>query len=97
VLADSSGGWLKLRDRHGRCKAVGIPSSQPGRFYVVTREHCDCQDWRPHQRRPCKHMQALAIAIARRQAELPASVVVDGLEQMARDRGADIFNRFEGD
>ena len=101
ALAERSGSWLKLRDSKGHCKAVGIPSSRgDGRYYIVTRDQCDCEDQRRHPGHPCKHRQALEIAIARRQPELPARVVVDGLSEMVRQRACrydDIFKCFEGD
>jgi predicted nucleic acid-binding Zn finger protein len=100
-IADRAGSWLRIRDVAGHCKAVGILSSRGDRFYVVTRQHCDCEDWRRHQWQPCKHMQALELAIARRQTpQLPASVVVDSLSEMVRQRGArydDIFSHVEGE
>lgn len=95
-LADQSGQWLRLR-RDGRCVAVGIPSSQPGRYYRVTRTSCECEDWQRRQL-ACKHMQALEVAIVR-QAEKPrpATDVVEGLAAMVRDRYAEIFEPFYGD
>src|SRR5262249_32977129 len=84
AIADGAAGWLKLRTRDGRCWAVGIPWSRGDRYYVVTREHCDWEDWRRHQPNPCKHIAALEIAAARRrQPPLPASIVIDGLRAMA--------------
>lgn len=85
ALADRSGEWIPLRS-NGRCMAVAIPSSQPNRYYRVTRRGCECQDWLRHQPRPCKHLAALEIAIVRRQPELPARAVVDGLAEMVRQR-----------
>jgi len=99
AIADGANSWIKLRDRDGRCRAVGIPSSRgDGRYYIVMRDRCDCEDQRRHPGHACKHRQALEIAIARRRAEVPARVVVDGLSEMVRQRAArydDIFKRLE--
>lgn len=107
ALADKSGAWIKVRDDAGHCKAVGIPSSQPDRYYLVTRDNCDCQDFLRH-RRACKHMQALEIAIARKAvaAPEPLSSAPSGLERILSTTppkyetnhvGDDFWRRFEGD
>jgi len=88
ALADSSASWPKLRDRDGRCKAVCVPSSKPGRYYVVTRTSCECPDQQRHPGLVCKHRLALEIVLARRQSQpLPASALLEGLQQMLEHRG----------
>jgi hypothetical protein len=92
AIADGAGQWLRIRDQNGHCKAVGIPSSRGDRFYIVTRESCDCEDWRRHQPNPCKHIAALEIAAARRRRpQLPASIIIDGLQAMLARRYEQIF------
>jgi len=64
--------WLKCHTADG-AKAYGIPSTcQPGRFYLVTSEACDCEDFKRHGLTPgrvgvtglhtaCKHVLAVRL------------------------------------
>lgn len=57
-LAADAGQWIKCRTSDGR-KAYGVPSSKPGRYYLVTRYSCDCKDAEfGHE---CKHMLAVRL------------------------------------
>ncbi len=87
LLAADAGQWLRPdRPIAGR-RAVGIPSQRTrGLYHWTDGETCSCYDFRRRQL-PCKHVIAHKLdAIARRTQPQPASVVVEGLEQMARDR-----------
>jgi hypothetical protein len=58
ALAADSGQWIKCRDQRGH-KAYGVPSSQAGRYYLVTRTSCDCKDAQfGHE---CKHRLAVRL------------------------------------
>jgi hypothetical protein len=58
VIAAEAGQWLRCRGRDGR-KAYGIPSStRNGRYYLTTRETCDCPD---AHRETCKHILAVRL------------------------------------
>ena len=62
-IAAGAGQWLKCRTTDGM-KAYGIVSScQPGRFYLVTAEYCDCPDAQRHAA-PCKHQLAVKLHVA---------------------------------
>jgi len=84
ALADQAGQWLKCRTAAGH-KAYGIRSSRDANHvYFVTQTSCDCFD---SQRHVCKHQVAVLIHCARVAGKpMPASDVVDGLEQMAAER-----------
>lgn len=63
-IAAGAGQWLKCRTADG-VKAYGIASScQPGRFYLVTAERCDCQDAQRHPGLACKHILAVRLHVA---------------------------------
>jgi hypothetical protein len=58
AIATDAGQWLKCKTRDGR-KAYGVPSSQPGHYYLVTRTSCDCKDAQfGHE---CKHRLAVRL------------------------------------
>ena len=71
-IAASAGQWLKCRSVDGQ-KVFGVPSQcQPGRYYLVTCQSCDCQDFRRNglsgarlghsgEHRPCKHVLAVRL------------------------------------
>jgi predicted nucleic acid-binding Zn finger protein len=59
ALATDAGQWLKCRARDGR-KAYGVPSSEPGRYYLTTRQHCTCPDF-SKRALPCKHILAVQL------------------------------------
>lgn len=85
ALAADAAQWLKCRTTDGR-KAYGIPSSVPGRYYLVTRYTCDCYDARRHE---CKHQLAV---------RLHCEYVAEqrhGLRLV--EQADDIFARFEQD
>src|ERR1700737_4035912 len=87
AIADQAGQWLKCRATDGR-KAYGVPSQRtPGRYYLTTQSSCSCEDQRRHPAIACKHRIGVAIHCARvAGTPMPASDVVDGLEQMVSDR-----------
>jgi hypothetical protein len=69
ALATDAGQWLKCRARDGR-KAYGVPSSEAGRYYLVTRGHCTCPDFSKRGFiQPCKHMLAVQLHCELVQAE----------------------------
>ena len=84
ALATDSGQWLKCKTRDGR-KAYGVPSSQPGRYYLVTRTSCDCYDARRHE---CKHMLAV---------RLHCELVAEQRQVANAEKYDDIFKRFDYD
>jgi hypothetical protein len=71
-IAAGARSWLKVRSADGEL-GYGIPSScQPGRFYLVTAEACDCPDFRRFgltgarigqvgEHRACKHVRAVRL------------------------------------
>lgn len=71
-IAAGASQWLKVRSVDGEL-GFGIPSScQPGRFYLVTAEACDCPDFKRHGlsdarigevgfHAPCKHVRAVQL------------------------------------
>jgi hypothetical protein len=86
-LADQSAQWLKCRTSDGQ-KAYGIRSSRDAnRVYFTTAATCTCYD---AQRHTCKHILGVQLHLARVKAaaEQPASDVVDGLQQMVRERSS---------
>lgn len=82
ALATDAGQWLKCRTRDGR-KAYGVPSSTPGRYYLVTRTTCECPDFARGHR--CKHV--LAVEMHCQLAE----------QETTSAKADDIFARFEQD
>jgi hypothetical protein len=83
--------WLKCRAADGS-KRYGIPSQRVGSQYqLVDHLTCTCYDGRDHL---CKHVRAVRLwvqAVHRgisvdELIAMPASDVVDGLEQMVSDR-----------
>jgi hypothetical protein len=78
--------WLKCHIRDGQ-KAFGVPSQcQPGRYYLVTCQSCDCTDFRRNglsgarrghsgEHRPCKHILAVRLycELAKAQQARPGS------------------------
>lgn len=87
AIADQAGQWLKCRSTDGR-KAYGVPSQcTPGRYYLVTRDSCTCEDAKRHAAPICKHSLAVQIHCARVAGQpMPASDVVEGLAEMAAER-----------
>lgn len=71
-IAAGASGWLKVRSVDGEL-GYGIPSScQPGRFYLVSAEACDCPDFKRFgltgarigqvgEHRACKHVRAVRL------------------------------------
>lgn len=71
-LAAGASQWLKLRSRDGEL-GFGIPSQcQPGRYWLVTAEQCDCPDFKRFgltsarvgqvgEHRACKHVGAVRL------------------------------------
>jgi hypothetical protein len=91
-----------------RSQAYGVPSQRtPRHYYLVTLSGCTCED---APRRPgpaCKTLSPLnCMWRTRVGGELAASVVIDGLEQLVRERRHvaataqrydNIVREFEGD
>src|SRR5262245_3612877 len=92
VLFEQRGQWLTVRDRDGHV-LVGIPSqTKHGLVHLVATDGsaCDCYDFRNGRSDACKHTLAVKLGlIADGTDSKPASLVVDGLAQMASDRGLD--------
>lgn len=84
ALATDAGQWIKCTDKLGR-KAYGVPSSEPGRYYLVTRESCTCPAFEFGRGRDCKHIVAV---------RLHCEYV---REQQQAAKYDDIFARFEQD
>jgi hypothetical protein len=89
ALAADAGQWIKCRTSDGR-KAYGIPSSKPGRYYLVTRYTCDCKD--AEYSHECKHMLAVRlhcelVAEQREQADVFRRFDYDEDRAMARILG----------
>jgi hypothetical protein len=84
ALATDSGQWLKCRAPDGRT-AYGVPSSQPGRYYLTTRSSCDCYDARRHE---CKHQLAV---------RLHCALVAEQRQAANAEKYDDIFTRFDDD
>jgi hypothetical protein len=84
--------WLAIRDRHGRV-LVGIRSQTKRDLVHLVAEDgssCDCYDFRNGHRDACKHTLAVKLGLIARGTDLqPASIVLDGLGQIAGDRGLD--------
>jgi predicted nucleic acid-binding Zn finger protein len=73
-IAAGAAQWLKVRTVDGEV-AFGIPSQcagKAGRYYVVTAEQCDCEDFKREGLRrgrigeagfhgPCKHVRAVQL------------------------------------
>jgi hypothetical protein len=92
ALFEQRGQWLTVRDRDGHV-LVGIPSqTKRGLVHLVATDgsSCDCYDFRNGHRVACKHTLAVKLGLIANGADsTPASVVVDGLAQMASDRELD--------
>lgn len=70
-IAATSGQWLKCKTRDGS-KRYGIPASgQPGRYYLVDQQSCDCQDAQRHPSQPCKHQLAVRLVVELAKAQQP--------------------------
>ena len=112
-IAAGASQWLKCRTADGQ-KAFGVPSQcQPGRYYLVTCQSCDCQDFRRNElsgarlghsgeHRPCKHVCAVRLfcELAKAQRARPASRRRRHLAVVPPATAArydDIFERFEGE
>jgi hypothetical protein len=89
ALFEQRGQWLTVHDRDGHV-LVGIPSqTKRGLVHLVATDGsaCDCYDFRNGHPDACKHTLAVKLGlIAGRTNSKPASLVVDGLAQMASDR-----------
>lgn len=87
AIADQASKWLKCRGADGR-KAYGVPSqSTPDQYHLTTQSSCTCEDARRRPGQICKHALAVQIHCARVAGKpMPASDVLDGLEQMVSDR-----------
>ena len=73
-IAAGASQWLKVRTIEGEV-AFGVPSQCErlvGRYYVVTTERCDCEDFKRHGlsharlgldglHGPCKHVRAVQL------------------------------------
>lgn len=78
-LAADAGQWRRWRGPDG-LQVFGVPSqSQPGRYYVVTANSCDCPDFaraaesgQPHA---CKHVLAVRLhaELVKAQQDVPAA------------------------
>jgi len=84
-LAADAGQWIKCRTSDGR-KAYGVPSSKPGRYYLVTRYSCDCKDAEFNQGRECKHILAV---------RLHCELVAEQRDADNARKYDDIFKRFD--
>ncbi len=110
-IAAGAAQWLRCHTADGR-KAFGIPSQcQPGRFYLVDSQMCDCPDFQRHglsgarightgTHLPCKHVLAVRLyceLVKAQQIRSSSSARGRGyLALVAPAESADIFNRFEG-
>jgi predicted nucleic acid-binding Zn finger protein len=109
-IAAGASQWLKVRTTDGEV-AFGIPSQcaqKVGRYYVVTAEQCDCEDFKREGLRrgrigeagfhgPCKHVRAVQIhdELVRAQQIQPKRHRLHVVPTAADyDR---IFSKFEGD
>ena len=93
AMADQAGQWLKVRTADGR-KAYGVRSSRDANHvYFVTQTTCDCEDAKRHASSICKHSLAVQIHCARVAGKpMPASDVLDGLEQMVVERQGPVLD-----
>lgn len=108
-IAAGASQWLKVRTVDGEV-AFGIPSQcerKAGRYYVVTAEQCDCEDFKREGLRrgrigeagfhgPCKHVRAVQLydELVRAQQSQPKRRQLQPVPTAADyDR---IFSRFEG-
>lgn len=78
-IAARAGQWLKCRTTAG-VETFGVPSqceAKAGRYYLVTADGCDCEDFKRHGlstvrigraglHGPCKHVMAVRLHIALR-------------------------------
>ena len=65
VIAADAGQWIKVRSKDGHPLAFGVPSQTvAGRYYMVTTNSCQCQDFRRRAGRACKHINAVAVYVA---------------------------------
>jgi len=109
-IAATSSQWLRIRSSDGEV-GWGIPSQcQPGRWYLVTAEQCDCPDSRRYGltyarsgqqglHAACKHQLAVRLVdeLARAQQTQPRA---KRRHLRAVPTAADydrIFKKFEGD
>lgn len=60
ALATDAGQWLRCRDTYGR-KIYGVPSSEPGRYYLTGRSFCTCPARMHRPGEDCKHMLAVQL------------------------------------
>jgi hypothetical protein len=61
TIAASASSWLRVTTGSGR-RGYGIPSAcQPGRFYLVSADECDCTDRQRHPVLACKHILAVRL------------------------------------
>jgi hypothetical protein len=88
LIAADAGQWLRPDRLIDGRRAVGIPSqTKRGLYHWTDGVTCSCYDFRRRQQ-ACKHVIAHRLdAIARPQQPQPASATVDGLAQMAADKG----------
>jgi len=100
LIAADAGQWLRPDRLIDGRRAVGIPSqTKHGLYHWTDGVTCSCYDFRRRQL-PCKHVIAHRLdAIARPQHAQPASDTVDGLAQMAADKGKvlELVREPEGD
>jgi hypothetical protein len=107
-IAAGASQWLRCRAEDGR-KAYGVPSHcQAGRYYVVTRDNCDCPDFQRNGlsgsrighagiHTPCKHVLAVRLHCELVKAQNRPKRPRRRLSLVRTAPAADVFSRFEGD
>jgi hypothetical protein len=88
LIAADSGQWLRPDRLIAGRRAVGIPSqTKRGLYHWTDGVTCSCYDFRRRQL-ACKHVIAYKLdRLARPAQPQSASDTIDGLAQMAADRG----------
>ena len=95
-IAAGASQWLRCRTDDGQ-KAYGIPAQcTPGRFYLVTSQTCDCEDFKRHglsgarigqtgTHGLCKHILAVRLHCELAKAQQPKPRAVGKVLRMVRE------------
>ena len=97
-LAQTAGSWprVTLRRDVGAFRRgehfFGVPSSQPGRYYLTNPRFCSCPDYQ-QRASGCKHQRAVALHLAAEEAAGGAEdfeATIDGVNAIRAAFGSDV-------